>query len=177
METTIYKTIKGSQMESIYEARHSDISIRYYNAEGVSNSDYLRSKKYKFRILIRHPENTNANDLFDKAYCKMFPLKVSRPTKKRIFLVSTEVGRAKGRISFYIAEIMPNKGLRLIDNDFTCSKTSNKGIESEAVQALVNKNELPVTALNESHYRYGKLKNYALIIVEGRGLNYINQVN
>jgi len=96
--------------------------------------------------------------------------------KKRIFLVSTEVGRVRGRISFYIAEIMPNEGLRLIDNDFTCSKSSNRGIEHEAVQCLINKKELPNTALNESGYIDRKEKNYSLIIIEGQGMNYINQV-
>lgn len=102
---------------------------------------------------------------------------MKKDTKKRIFLVSTEVGRVKGRISFYIAEILPNKGLKLIDNDFTCSRTSNKGIESEAVQALVNARELPITAISAAHYRDARVKNYSLIIVEGRGLNYVNQIN
>lgn len=95
--------------------------------------------------------------------------------KKKIYLVSTEVGRVKGRISFYIAEIVPNKGLRLIDNDYTCSASSHRGLDSEAVQALVTKKELPITAISASHYRDARVKNYILIMVEGRGLNYVNQ--
>ena len=95
--------------------------------------------------------------------------------KKRIFLVSTEIGRIKGKISFYIAEIIPNEGLKLIDNDYVCSVQSNKGVDSEAVQALVTRKELPITAITSSGYRDGRVDNYKLIIVEGRGLNYINQ--
>jgi hypothetical protein len=176
METTIYRTIRGSQMEAIFEAQNETINVKYYNA-GVSNSEYLTSKKYRFEIKIRHAEDTDANVLFDKEFNKMFPTKVKRMPTKKIFLVSTEVGRQRGRISFYIAEIVPNKGLRLIDNFYTCSATSHRGIESEAVQCLVNNNELPITAINAAHYRDGRVKNYSLIIVEGRGLNYINQIN
>lgn len=176
METTIYRTIKGSQMEALFDAQHKDINIKYYNS-GVSETDYVKSQKYKFEIKIRHGEGTDANELFDKAFCKLFPTKKPRLSKKRIFLVSTELGRQRGRISFYIAEIMPNKGLRLIDNFYTCSAQSHRGIESEAVQCLVNNKELPITAINAQHYRDGRVKNYCLIIVEGKGLNYINQIN
>lgn len=177
METTIFRTIKGSQMESIFDAQHENINIKFYEAHGVAFENYFKPHKYKFEIKIRHGEETNANELFDTAFLKMFPAKVKKVTKKRLFLVSTEVGRVRGRISFYIAEIMPNEGLRLINNTYQCSTSSHKGIESEAVQAIVNANELPITALTASHYRNDKLKNYSLIIVEGRGLNYINQIN
>ncbi|MFA5300532.1 MAG: hypothetical protein WC389_20285 [Lutibacter sp.] len=96
-------------------------------------------------------------------------------TSKKTFLVSTEKGRVKGKISFYIAEIIPNEGLRLIDNDYTCSISSHRGLESEAVQALINKNELPITARSETGYRDGRVNNYILIMIEGQGLNYVNQ--
>jgi hypothetical protein len=95
---------------------------------------------------------------------------------KKIFLVSTEVGRVKGRISFYIAEILPDKGLRLIDNDFVCSSRSFRGIDTETVQCLVNLGELPAEAII-GNYRNDEYRDYVLIIVEGRGLNYINQIN
>lgn len=95
---------------------------------------------------------------------------------KKTFLAITEQGRIKGKISFYIAEIVPNKWLRLIDNDYTCSLRSNKGIESEAVQALVSKRELPITAISERGYMDKRVSNYNLIVIEGRGLNYVNQL-
>lgn len=178
METTIKRTLKGIQMEQIFDAQHENMNIKYYEALNIdSDANYSRNKTYNFKILIRHGEDTNANQLFDEAKNKMFPPKIKRLPKKRIFLVSTEVGRVKGKISFYIAEIVPNKGLRLIDNFYQCSATSNKGIESEAVQALVNARELPITAISAAHYRDARVKNYSLIIIEGRGLNYINQIN
>lgn len=58
---------------------------------------------------------------------------------KKIFLVSTETGRHRGKISFYIAEIEPNNGLRLIDNSSTCSSTSNKGLINEAIAILIKR--------------------------------------
>ena len=98
--------------------------------------------------------------------------------KKKIFLVSTELGRKRGRISFYIAEIIPNEGLRLIDNDFTCQIRSHKGIKHEAINLLVSKGELPPEALYEDGYINYDFKddNYILINIEGEGLNYVDQI-
>lgn len=104
------------------------------------------------------------------------PTTKKEPAKK-IFLVCTEEGRVKYKTSFYIAEIMPNKGLRLIDNDYQCLLRSHRGLESEAVQALVNAGELPINAITAEHYINRKVKNYTLIMIEGRGLNYVNQIN
>lgn len=95
---------------------------------------------------------------------------------KKMFLVSTEKGRVRGKISFYIAEIIPNIGLRLIDNDFTCSSTSNRGILIETVNCLVQKNELPKEVLDDSGYVKKHDDNYIILFSEGQGLNYINQV-
>lgn len=73
METTIIKTIKGAQMEQLFDTQHEKMNIKYYNAKNVKDADYLSTKKYKFEILIRHGEEENANELFDEAFCKMFP--------------------------------------------------------------------------------------------------------
>ncbi len=94
---------------------------------------------------------------------------------KRTFLVSTETGRVFRKISFYIAEILPNEGMKLINNDHTCSMTSNKGIVNEVVELLVKIGELPKNSLDESGYMNFQNKNYNLIVIEGRGLNYVNQ--
>ena len=85
---------------------------------------------------------------------------------KRIFLAVSERGRHKRKISFYIAEIMPGKGLRLIDNDFTCSIHSVKTARFEVLSQLVTRNELTLPLEDE---------NFNLIMVEGQGLNYVDQ--
>jgi hypothetical protein len=98
---------------------------------------------------------------------------------KKIFLVVTERGRSRGKISFYIAEIEPTTGLRLIDNTFTCSITSNKGIKNEAVKVLIKNRQLPEEALDQLGYINYNYNEYQVIIVEGQkqGLNYIDQIN
>ena len=87
METTIYRTIKGSQMEQLFETELTDISIRFYKATDLHNNEYSNNKKYKFEIVIRYnEEGTNADDLFDKEFCKLFPTKIKR---MRIFIYTT----------------------------------------------------------------------------------------
>lgn len=170
METTLTATLKGSTMEKIFD-NSKILNVRHYKALDLKEEkDYKASKKYKYEILVRHSEHASPGTLLQQAIEE-----VENTKRKKIFLVSTEKGRVRGKISFYIAEIVPNKGLRLIDNDFVCSIQSNRGIESEAVQALINRGELPITARNEAGYRDGRVNNYKLIIIEGQGLNYINQ--
>ena len=66
METTIYKTVKGKTIESIFEECKS-FSIRFFKALNLKNeSDYQEEKKYKYEIKIRHAENTDANVLFEE---------------------------------------------------------------------------------------------------------------
>lgn len=95
----------------------------------------------------------------------------------RNFLAVSEKGRKRGKISFYIAEIMPETGLRLIDNDLTLFAQSNRGFHTEIVLKLVEKNELPKDCIAEDGYiNYSKKDgNYNIIFVEGQGLNYVNQ--
>lgn len=98
---------------------------------------------------------------------------------KKTFVVSTETKRVRGKISFYIAEVIPNKGLRLIDNDFKCSSTSNKGIETEAVNRLVELKELPEKVLDKAGYINPKKQHpFILIHFQGTelGLIYVNQI-
>ena len=171
METRIIKTLKGSTMEKIFN-NSNVLSVRHFEAPDMDESKYNPDAKYKYNIVVRHAEDTDAKELFQSEINR---IEKQKEPKKKTFLVSTEIGRVKGRISFYVAEIVPNKGLRLIDNDYTCSAISNKGIESEAVQALVSKKELPITAITARGYKDARVKNYNLIIVEGKGLNYINQ--
>jgi hypothetical protein len=54
-------------MEAIFE--NSKIcNVRNYTVTNlVSDETYNRKNKYKFEILIRHPERTNAEDIFNTA--------------------------------------------------------------------------------------------------------------
>jgi hypothetical protein len=65
METTIHRTIKGSEMEAIFY-HYNDVNIRSYEAIGIPNSEYDKTRKYKFEIRVRHNEGTDANIIFDK---------------------------------------------------------------------------------------------------------------
>jgi len=66
METTIFRTIKGAQMEKLFDAQHKNINIKHYEAQGVSEKDYSSAKKYRFEIRVRHGEETDAGKLFDE---------------------------------------------------------------------------------------------------------------
>jgi hypothetical protein len=176
METTILKKIQGRKMEMLFDYNGLNFMIKHYEAVNVNDERYNSQNVYQFRILIRHPEDTSADELFESAYRKMFESRPEKIQKKKIFFVSTEIGRVKGRISFYIAEILPNKGLRLIDNFYTCSATSHRGLDTEAVHALVKAGEIPASSIHKDGYINNKNKKYILIKAEGRSLVYINQI-
>ena len=73
METTIYRTIKGSEMEKMFDTTFDEFSIRYYNATDLIDSDvYDNRLNYKFEIKIRHDEGTKASKIFDVEYDKLF---------------------------------------------------------------------------------------------------------
>jgi hypothetical protein len=93
---------------------------------------------------------------------------------KSTFLVVTERGRIRGKVSMHISEInIINGSIEPISVDSTFSYQSNRGIPTEAVRVLINKGRLPSCKLgNGGNIDYSK-KDYTLIIVEGRGLNYI----
>lgn len=176
METTIKRQLKGVQMEQLFDAQHEQFMIKFYNAQGIKNDEqYNRSKVYNFEIIIRHADNENAEQLFDDAKNKMFPKRKAREPKKRIFFVSTEKSREKGKISYYIAEIIQNKGLKLIDNDFKVSKQSHRGQFTEAVHRLVELKIIP-NCIDKAGYIDHKKKNFTIITVEATALAYINEI-
>lgn len=93
------------------------------------------------------------------------------------FLVLTERKRKKGKISFYISQILDN-GLKLIDNDFTCSKTSNRGLKNEVVNFLVSKDILDKSVVNDAGFiDYSKPLDFSIILVEATELCYIDFLN
>jgi hypothetical protein len=67
METTIFRTTKLSEMISLNEVGTIDFCFYFDD----SNSDYIEKKKYKFLIKLIHSEDTNADELFDKALSKI----------------------------------------------------------------------------------------------------------
>jgi len=69
METTIFKTVKGSTMEAIFDNSET-ANIKYFKAIAAHDSGYDPEEKYKYEITIRHPENTDANVLFEEARFK-----------------------------------------------------------------------------------------------------------
>lgn len=87
--------------------------------------------------------------------------------QKRIFLAVSERGRHRGKVSFYIAEILPDKGLKLIDNFFTCQINPIKGLKNTVLSQLVERGELQLPIEDQ---------NFNLIMVEGTGLNYVEQI-
>lgn len=93
---------------------------------------------------------------------------MKKTTQKRIFLAVSERGRHRGKVSFYIAEIVPYKGLRLIDNDFTCPINPIKGLKKTVLSQLVERGEIQLPIEDQ---------NFSLIMVEGQCLNYVEQFN
>lgn len=63
METEIFKTLKGQDMEDMFA--RTDINIKYYNAPRINDSEYIPSETYDYVIVIRHPEDIKAETLFD----------------------------------------------------------------------------------------------------------------
>lgn len=170
METLITKRLKGRNMEYLFDLKDVlTLSIKHYRALNCTEDDYNPNKYYVFEILIRHPDAHSADYLFETLYHNTF-------TKKKLtFFVSTEKGRVKGRYSFYIAEIDKN-GLHLIDNTFTCSMQSHRGLDTECISRIVELKRLPKIAIAPDGYRNNHLNTYRLIVVNGSGLNYINQL-
>jgi hypothetical protein len=71
METTIIKTVKGATMEQLFND-DANCNIRYYKALNLKNEkDYNPEEKYRFEILIRHTEETEAEKLFQNAIIKI----------------------------------------------------------------------------------------------------------
>jgi len=81
------------------------------------------------------------------------------------FIVITESGRIKGNITGSLYQIKANKPQRI--SDWGYSKQSNRGHRSEAVKALVTFGALSA--------KDAAANNFSLLLVEGQGLNYINQ--
>jgi hypothetical protein len=86
METTIRKSLKGVEMEIMFETQHEKINIKFYENSSMKEDDEFRLlKTYKYKLLIRHPEGTDASQLFDEALEK-----VRGTITKSLLTVSTD---------------------------------------------------------------------------------------
>lgn len=67
METTIKKTVKGATMEALFNSCEL-FSVKYFeNLTLKDDEEFNPAKNYKYKIMLRHPEDTNANVLFEEA--------------------------------------------------------------------------------------------------------------
>lgn len=68
MQTTIHKKVKGSVMEQIFDKAET-FSVRYFNIPSFDGDfrKYNKNQEYDYEIVIRHPEKTDAEKLFNKA--------------------------------------------------------------------------------------------------------------
>jgi len=90
---------------------------------------------------------------------------------KKTFVVFTEQGRVKGKIT---AGILKKNDKFDFIREYNYSIGSNQGIKAEAIKELVKLKELPKEALDKSGYPNYLLVNELaeILIIEGRGLNY-----
>lgn len=90
METTLFKKVKGSTMEKLFE--HSEkMSIRYFSATDLKEeSEYDPDKYYTYEVKIRHAEESDANELFISEVQRIEKPKKNKDVKKRIELCKTE---------------------------------------------------------------------------------------
>jgi len=62
----IVKKVKGSTMDEIFE-NSSMLSVRWYEIIGYDDKkDWNPKTSYKFRIIVRHPEESDAKTLFNE---------------------------------------------------------------------------------------------------------------
>jgi hypothetical protein len=82
METTITKTVKGQTMEQLFD-RSDLVNIKHYTAADLENeNEYNPKTNYMYKILVRHPENTDANVLFEEARFKIENMNLLKPKPK-----------------------------------------------------------------------------------------------
>jgi hypothetical protein len=83
METTLFKTVKGSTMENLFNSS-SLLNIRHYRpvSDMVTDANYNQDDRYAYEIVVRHPEESNAETLFQKA------ITIFEPVTTKNYLVS-----------------------------------------------------------------------------------------
>ena len=107
METTITIQMKGAHMEKMLDANHANISIIYFEALN-DVSEYDSESTYDYSIKIRHAEDSDAKELFVKAYAM---LKLVDETPENIsdaYSAKYEVSKKKETVNSLIREEQNN---------------------------------------------------------------------
>ena len=145
METTIKKTVRGATMEAIFD-KCETFSIRQFKAINLeSESDYNPQSNYKYEILIRHAEDTDANVLFEEARFKQEILTKPQYTaqKDKIMKATCEnfINDLRGKLEALQYKYTNNT--RIFDNEQEYL---------EFCRAQVNATTLKMIAFNEELY-------------------------
>lgn len=122
-------------MADIFEASHEDFSIRYYNPLNLREGKYSPSNKYRYEIVIRHTEGTDANKLFEEAIKKTTEDGHVYIKDEGDFATCTFSGRAlelmqADKIELYSGcklDIEPDQAIKIL----TWATTHNVKVESE----------------------------------------------
>lgn len=84
METTFTKKVKGLTMEQLFNGQLETIMVKYYeNLTMTDDETFIESKVYNYRIMVRHPENSNGRDLFNAEIKRM-----KRPVKVPAIIIA-----------------------------------------------------------------------------------------
>jgi hypothetical protein len=140
-------------------------------------------------ILQIHSENEFRTDMFGNCstseitLATMEQVQMYRPDiipdildeNERTFFILTERKRVKGKVSFYIGELINGK-VKLIDNDFTVRIQSNRGLVDEAVNFMVEHGRLDRKHINSQGYINYSEKNFNIIHVEGTDVTYLTSL-
>jgi hypothetical protein len=79
MTTTFKMIVLGAAMEHLFD-NATDFSVRFYeNLTIKEDEEFNEDKKYKYNIIIRHPEETNGKELFVKAISEFKTQKTTTP--------------------------------------------------------------------------------------------------
>lgn len=77
METIIQKRVKGSSMEWLFDNSTDLLMVKFFtNLSLKDDEEFDGSKYYRYKITLRHPEGTDANELFNEAISKA-PVSIS----------------------------------------------------------------------------------------------------
>ena len=136
-------------MEGMFDASHNKFTVKFYEALNLSSEEhYLRSETYLFSILIRHTEDSNAEELFDAALKKMYPVKEKKC--KQIYQV----------IGFVNAF---NKRTRRWENQHSFSQLyiGKAGYESALYDFDKQKNEVQFYRTCNNHNKYNDIRGKA----------------
>lgn len=168
VESSLYKlgdvVFKPSEFEG-EDVSEIGIIIQIHNEHEYRTDMFGNCCSDEIHLATIEEIETYRIDLLAEVYNKVF--------QPRTFFVLTEEKRLRGRISFYIGEIIDGK-MKLIDNDFSVSKKSRRSLESEAINRLVQLQKLDEKYVDSGGYIKYDIKDYNIIHVESTNVAYLN---